>query len=114
MDDLRALAETYVVLTGQIEEVRRAMLACLSNGAAPNPIRPARVSSGSQAVHALATKEAESEIVALLRSQPKLTTSAITKATKSKQSTVSERLRRLRERGEISGGGADGWVAVSL
>jgi hypothetical protein len=34
------LAETYVALIGQIiEGVRRAMLACLTNGTDPNPIR---------------------------------------------------------------------------
>jgi Transposase, Mutator family len=37
MEDLRTLAETYVALTGQIEEVRRAMLACLTNGAGDAP-----------------------------------------------------------------------------
>ena len=38
--DLRALAERYVTLTGEVEAVRRAMLACLTNGAGEHPIRP--------------------------------------------------------------------------
>jgi len=35
--DLLALASKYVSLTGEVEGVRRAMLACLANGSAPTP-----------------------------------------------------------------------------
>ena len=35
--DLRVLAEKYVALTGEIEDVRRAMLACLTNGGGELP-----------------------------------------------------------------------------
>jgi hypothetical protein len=118
MGDLLGLAERFVRLSAELEQTRAAMLASLMNGAGDNPkapfTRPARPSSGRQHLNAIAAKEAESEIIALLRAQPNLTTSAITKATKSRPSTVSERLRRLRERGEISGGGNDGWTAASL
>jgi DNA-binding transcriptional ArsR family regulator len=114
MEDLRTLAETYVALTGQIEEVRRAMLACLTNGADPNPMHPARLSSGSQSNHPNAAKaaEAEEKIIALLRERP-MKAVEITAATESRQSTTSERLRRLRQRGLVTLGGGGAWAATA-
>jgi hypothetical protein len=38
-------------------------------------------------------------------------TTALATAAGSKTSTTIERLRRMRERGEVVGGGADGWSA---
>ncbi len=50
-DNLVQLAEKYIRLTGEIEDVRRGMLACLANGAgagdAPRPPQPARAPGGS-------------------------------------------------------------------
>jgi hypothetical protein len=114
MDDLRSLAETYVALTGQIEEVRRAMLACLSNGIDPNPIRPARVSGGSQPANARATEEAKAAIVQLLKDQPGLGTSAIAQALGARVDTTTGRLKTLRTRGAIVGGGREGWRATAV
>ena len=70
MGDLLTLAERYVRLTAEIEETRSAMLACLTNGTDPNPIRPARSSGGSQHLNAIAAKGAETEIVAHLKTAP--------------------------------------------
>jgi hypothetical protein len=36
--DLRALAEKYVAHDGEIDDVRREMLACLTNGGRANPV----------------------------------------------------------------------------
>jgi hypothetical protein len=38
--DLRALADKYVALNGEIDDVRREMFACLTNGGGANPVRP--------------------------------------------------------------------------
>jgi hypothetical protein len=76
--DLRVLAEKYVTLTGEIEDVRRAMLACLTNGAGDTPdapfAQPARSPGGSQHPNAIAAKEAEAQIIGLLRATPGLRT----------------------------------------
>ena len=106
MDDLRTLAEQYVALTGQIEAVRRAMLACLSNGAAaPRPFSGAvrRGPTGR------ATAEAERRIVELLGNQPDLGTGAVAKATGANLQTTADRLKRLRKAGKVAGGGSLGW-----
>ena len=111
MDDLRTLAEQYVALTGQIEAVRRAMLACLSNGAAaPRPFSGA-VRRGSNGKGA---EEAEKRIVELLVKQPDLGTGAVAKAMGSNLQTTADRLKRLRKAGKVAGGGSEGWrVATS-
>ena len=108
MGDLRDLAQEYVALTGQIEEVRRAMLAALTNGAGEKPQIPF-----SPAVRrrpgGVATQQAEQAIVALLGKEPGLKTAAIAKATCAPLVTTQDRLRRLRVRSEVAGGGRDGW-----
>jgi hypothetical protein len=112
MGDLRALAETYVALSGQIEDVRRAMLACLTNGAEPNPMRPARASGGSRPA-GKAAEEAETAIKKLVENQPGMGSSAIAKAMEASIATTTDRLRRLRLRGEIAGGGVEGYRVSS-
>ena len=101
MGDLLGLAERFVRLSAELEQTRAAMLASLMNGAGDNPkapfARPARPSSGLPAPQCdRGERSGIRDHLALLRahSQPNLTTSAITKATKSRPSTVSERLRR--------------------
>ena len=115
--DLLALGAKYVALTEEIEAVRRAMLACLTNGAGEHPTRPpqpARSAGGpSQSQKMAMAAEAEAKILELLKSQPGLGTAAVAKATASKTNTVAQRLQRLRDKGAITGGGNEGWVAAS-
>jgi hypothetical protein len=114
MHDLRALAEKYVVLTGQIEEVRSAMLVCLTaNGADANPHQPARRPGGGQATQhpkALAAQEVEAKILDLLRARPMRLAEIVT-AMEARQSTTSERLRRLRQRGLVALVDGGAWAA---
>ena len=110
MSDLRALAEEYVALTGQIEEVRRAMLAFLTNGTDPNPTRPARSSGGSQHPNAKAAKAAEERILELLKTRP-MRMAEIAAEMQARPSTTSERLRRLRQRGLAGPVDGGAWAA---
>jgi hypothetical protein len=116
--DLRVLAEKYVALSGEIEDVRRAMLGCLTNGAGdaavtPRPIQTARASGGKQHPNAIAAQQAEAKIVELLRETPGLKSAQIAKETRAKVNTTIERLKRLKARGQVQGGGDDGWQAVA-
>jgi hypothetical protein len=117
MSDLRGLAERYVALSGQLEETRRAMLACLTNGAretakAPfsRPTRPAL--GGRRNANGIAARAAEAQIIERLRERP-MGTAELARATGAKVVTTQDRLRRLRARGEVVGGGADGWRAAA-
>jgi hypothetical protein len=134
MADLRALAEKYIHLTGEVEQVRRAMLTALTaNGAGGEPepeskanfTRPARSPSGgikpkpssrssAQSSHPLAIKAAkvDQEIVAMLRATPGLRTVEIAKATSAKTSTTVERLKRLRARGSVVSAEGGGWASA--
>jgi hypothetical protein len=114
--DLRVLAEKYVVLTGEIEDVRRAMLACLANGAEPkeNPTRAKRPGAkGPQHPNAIAAQQAEMKIVELLRETPGLKSAQIAKATGAKANTVTERLKRLKARHLITPAEGGGWTAAA-
>ena len=112
-EDLVHLAETFLRLSGELNETREAMKWLLMNGGEGTPAgpfsRPAR-ESGVQG----AAQAAEARILELLRERPQLKTGAIAEATGSNTQTVSDRLKRLRKRGEIIGGGAGGWVAASV
>jgi hypothetical protein len=112
--DLLALAAKYVALTGEIEEVRRAMLACLANGAGEHPARPTQParSSGGSHPNALKAQEVESQISEMVRTRP-LRMAEIASVMGAKQSTTAERLRRMRERGLIErlDGKEGGWTA---
>jgi hypothetical protein len=116
--DLRALAEKYVTLSGEIEAVRRAMLSCLTNGAGDDPVRPIsparQASGGSQPSHpnAVTAQQAEEKIIEVLRSSPGMGTAAVARATASKVNTTTQRLGRTRERGLITrGDDGSGWTA---
>jgi hypothetical protein len=117
--DLLVLASKYVALAAEIEDVRRAMLACLTNGAGANPVPPTPAKrpgvNGPKPSHpnAVAAAKAEEAIIELLREQPGLKSTQIAKETKSKASTVTKRLKRLKARGQVAGGGDDGWQAVA-
>ena len=71
--DLLVLASKYVALTGEIDDVRRQMLACLTNGAGANPVRPTPAkrpgAKGPQPSNpkAIEAAKAEEAIVDLLR-----------------------------------------------
>jgi hypothetical protein len=115
-ENLAQLAERFLRLTGEVEEVRRSMLTVLTNGGGEKPeipfSKPVRASGGSQpSQHPNAAKAAEAEetIRTLLRERP-MRMGEITAAMAAKQSTTSERLRRLRQRGQVTlDGGA--WAA---
>jgi hypothetical protein len=116
--DLLVLAEKYVALTGEIEDVRRAMLSCLTNGAGEIPLRPrppARRRPGGSQQHpnAAAAAAAERKTIELLRSSPGLGTAAIAKATGAKVNTTSERLKRLQARGQVARADGGGWSAAA-
>jgi hypothetical protein len=116
-EDLRVLAADFVRLSSELEATRAAMKRLLLNGGEGTPAgpfsRPARV-SGVQRANKVAAEAAERAIVELLRDQPSLKTGAIAAATGAPAVTVQDRLRRLKRRGEIRGGGVAGWVAASL
>jgi hypothetical protein len=113
-ENLVQLAEQFVRLSGELDATREAMKRLLLNGEGEDPripfTRPARVSGGVQRPAA----EAEGAIVELLKEQPSLGTSAIAKALGAKVVTTQDRLRRLKKRGAVQGGGGDGWTAASL
>jgi hypothetical protein len=116
VSDLVELARRYVALSDQLEAVRGEIARAVLNGPGGEPVRPiqpARSAGGGQHPNAIAAAEAEREIVELLRATPGMGTTAIAKATGSKASTTIERLRRLKARGQVQGGGDDGWQAVA-
>ena len=81
--DLRVLAERYVTLTGEVEAVRRSMLACLTNGAGEHfirPTQPARSSGGSHP-NAIVARQAEEPIFKLLQDQPGMRAAELARAT---------------------------------
>ena len=111
--DLRVLAEKYVTLTGEIEDVRRAMLACLTNGAGAEPVRhtkPARSPGGSHP-NAVLAAAAEAKIIELLKATPGLRTTQIAKQTHCKVNTTTQRLQRMKDRGVIERLDDSGWTA---
>jgi hypothetical protein len=117
MGDLRILAEKFVRLSEEIEETRSQMLAALMNGAAPNPQQPARRAGGGQAMqpshpNAKLAQAAEQRIVELLKTRGALKMTEIMAAMESRQSTTSERLRRLRQRGLVAVD-AGAWTATA-
>lgn len=123
--DLRALAAEYVALQDKVEAVRRSMLACLTNGAGDHPVRPTRPARAlggkaaqaqgqelqSQPNHIEAAKLAEEKILELLKAGP-LRMAEISSQMSARQSTTSERLRRMRDRHLIARDG-EGWAIVA-
>jgi hypothetical protein len=103
------LARKFVALSDQLDEVRDQIKHAVVNGSGGKPeapfTSPARQGGNNQKAAA-----EEAKIIDLLRSSPNLKTAQIAKATASKTSTLSERLRRLKVRGEVTGGGNAGWT----
>ncbi len=114
-DDLVALAKRFVDLTAEIEDTRRAMLTCLTNGAGGEATRPTHAgpagpstSSGEAPPQAfdksasnrmIEAAASEARIIEVLKQQPGMGIMALAAATSSKKSTTAQRLRRLREKG---------------
>jgi hypothetical protein len=118
VSDLRALAQRYCELETEIETVRRAMLATLSNGAGTAPARPTRPAGKSggkrQSREAVmeAAQLAEAEIVRALNDHP-MATGEIARHTQAKTSTTVARLQRMQERGTVSRSDEGMWSATA-
>ena len=96
-ENLAQLAERYLHLTGEIESVRRSMLAVLSNGEGPNPsLAQRRSEKASQHPNAALAAEAEAKIIELIKTTPGMRTTEIAKAMDSKVNTTTQRLARMR------------------
>ena len=115
MGGLVELARQYVALSDQLETVRRQIKLAVMNGGemAKAPfVRAARPGekSGSQQAKAIAAA-AERKLLDLIRQQPGTGTAALARSTGAKVNTSAERLKRMKLRGEVHGGGAVGWTA---
>jgi hypothetical protein len=58
-------------------------------------------------------KAADEAVLALIRERPNIRTGEIVEAMGANGSTMAERLRRLKDVGEISGGKSHGWTAAA-
>ena len=124
--NLIELAERFVRQSRELDETRAAMKRLLLNGAGDHPVRPPPAGrpgrTGSQPQpqpqpqepqpnHLELAKQAESQTLAMLKERPHRM-AEISSEMKARQSTTSERLRRLREKGLVTqANGA--WEAVS-
>ena len=116
MGGLVELARQYVALSDQLETVRRQIKLAVMNGGemAKVPfVRAARPGekSGSQQAKAIAAAAAERKLLDLICQQPGTGTAALARSTGAKVNTSAERLKRMKLRGEVHGGGAVGWTA---
>jgi predicted Rossmann fold nucleotide-binding protein DprA/Smf involved in DNA uptake len=132
-ENLIQLAERFVRQSRELDETRDAMKRLLLNGAGDHPARPtqpARPALGGKSQsqegqaerpslkralpnhpNAIAAKEAQDRILEILRAGPRRM-AELASETETRQSTTSERLRRLREKGlVVQANGA--WQAVS-
>lgn len=125
MNQLVALAERFICLSSEIEGVRRAMLACLSNGigtdaaGAPGQAAsangrdphqpPPRQAKVSRPASAFAAKTAEQRLLTALREHPGASVNALAKAAGANRSSTGERLRALASRGAVEKDPAGRW-----
>ena len=112
------LARRYVTLSDELETVRSEIARAVLNGGGgkpdPHPTGAQRPGvKGSQSSHPNAAKAAEAEetILNLLRERP-MRMVEIMAAMESRQSTTSERLRRLRQRGLVAAD-SGAWTATA-
>ena len=107
-EDLRVLAADFVRLSSELEATREAMKRLLINGAGEQtrPTLARRRPGGKEAE----TREGDRQ-PPQGNAEPRDVGDC--KATGSPSVTVQDRLRRLRLRGEIEGGGKDGWRATA-
>ena len=114
-EGLVELARRFVACNDELEvlrgEIRKAVLNGGAGVEAAAPFAPARRRGGtSQHANALKAAEPEGRILELLRQRP-MKMGEIVAAMGAKQSTTSERMRRLRQRGLVDlAGGA--WSAT--
>ena len=115
-DNLVHLSEQFLRLSGELDATRAAMRKLLLNGEGgksevpfSRPTRPAV--GGSAHPNARAAQAAENRILELLKVKP-LRASEIAVALEARQSTTSERLRRLRQRGLAASGASGAWAAT--
>jgi hypothetical protein len=111
-EDLVTLARRFVACNDELERLREQIKLAVVNGAgeaAPVPFVAARSRPGAHP-NALKAAEPEGRILELLKQGP-MRASAIAAALEARQSTTSERLRRLRQRGLVAlAGGA--WAST--
>lgn len=107
------LARRYVALSDELETVRGEIRRVMLNGAgdAPRPTQ-ARSKPGGQHPNAIKAQKIDQRILDLLKAQPGMKVGDLAKATSSKTSTTSERLRRMRERGSVAPAQDGGWAAA--
>lgn len=112
MSGLVELARRYVALSDELKTIRDGIKRAVLNGSGPkeNPPPPVRLAGGPHP-KAVEAAKAEKAIIALLQASPGLKTSELAKSSGAKKSTVAERLRRLKMRGQVEGGGDEGWRA---
>jgi predicted Rossmann fold nucleotide-binding protein DprA/Smf involved in DNA uptake len=123
-DDLTELARQYVSLTAQLQEVRNAIKRCVLNGVDPEPppgptsarSKPGQTAKpmkprppGRDEVMAQAKLD-DDAVIAALKNEP-MRLVQLAEATGQKQTTLSNRLKRLAERGLIERSGG-GWAAA--
>ena len=118
VNDLATLAREYVTLSDLIAIVRDAIRKLLLNGGdgdasvRPTPARSKPGVKGPRLKHpnAQLAAEAEQKIIDLLKTRP-VRMAEIATEMGAKQTTTSERVRRLRERGLIVPVEGGGWTA---
>ncbi len=118
MTDLVTLARRYVELADELEGVRTEIKKVVMNGAgdhAPRPLsaRPARAPAQAKHPNSVGAEAAEAKIVEVLTATPGMTTGAIATAVGSPTTSTVHRLRRLRSKGMVQGGGNAGWALVA-
>jgi hypothetical protein len=119
-EGLVELARRYVALSDQLEVVRGEIAKAVLNGAgdAPHPPIPSGVSlrgssrtSGGMNPRAIAAANAEAAIIEALQSSPGMGTAGVARATNAKVNSTTERLRRLKQKGQVERSEGGGWQA---
>jgi predicted transcriptional regulator len=105
MTDLVNLARRFVELSDELERVRSEIKRCVMNGSGDEPPHPTQRSLRDRA------RAADEQVVELLREKP-MRASEIVAAMNAKTSTISERLRRLKQKGLIEPA-ESGWQATA-
>jgi hypothetical protein len=113
-EGLVELAQKYIALAGEIEGVRDAMKRLLMNGVEgpkenPTPARRSGMKGSQPSNKMQVAAEAERTIIEMLREQPGLRTGQIAAQMQAGSTTTIDRLKRLKGRGQIEGGGDSGW-----
>jgi hypothetical protein len=115
VDSLTELARKFVDLSDQLEAVRVEIKRCVLNGGGdPMPNHPPRARAPTKAAGRKAKQSAKAEaaIVDLISETP-MRTSQIARATSAKVNTVSERMKRLCQRGAVRRDEDGLWAAAA-